>query len=277
MHPSLYDDQFGLAYNLRERLSTAKKVLSGGMTPKDKLNQLSGTQRESICSMAQADEDQCDIAPGISLFDHDDKKKVPIGPRFQVDVPEWDDPIYECDTKWLGTRIWPLDHKEHVSLIERDPIGRGRNDSCGCQVPGSITCVQFHISEKRSKVKLELGSAFQLSRFHMMGEGVSTTWKEAEKKTFKTIVESTAPPDCFWDQIYKKFPTKSREVLVSYYYNVFLLQRRAHQNRNAPNDIDSDDEESAWSLPTANDSGGETSKSKSILCTPKKKTSKKSR
>ena len=51
----------------------------------------------------------------------------------------------------------------------------------------------------------------------------------------------------FWDiQVLKFFPTKTREKLVSYYFNVFLVRCRTYQNRVTPKDIDSDDDESEF-------------------------------
>jgi hypothetical protein len=32
-------------------------------------------------------------------------KHVSIGPRFQVEVPQWTDDIFESDSKWLGTQV----------------------------------------------------------------------------------------------------------------------------------------------------------------------------
>ncbi|XP_057741497.1 AT-rich interactive domain-containing protein 1-like [Arachis stenosperma] len=103
-----------------------------------------------------------------SFFDrHVRVKHVPIGPRHQVMVPEWNGgggggtASLESDSKWLGTRIWPLkDGMNPRVMIERDPIGKGRQDSCGCSARGLVDCVGFHVAEKRTKLKLELGRAF---------------------------------------------------------------------------------------------------------------------
>jgi len=38
--------------------------------------------------------------------------------------------------------------------------GKGRQDSCSCQVQGSVEYVRFHIADKRAKLKLKLGAAF---------------------------------------------------------------------------------------------------------------------
>ncbi|KAL4337197.1 hypothetical protein AHAS_Ahas12G0086100 [Arachis hypogaea] len=91
-------------------------------------------------------------------------KYVPIGPRHQVMVPEWNNggaASSESDSKWLGTRVWPLkDGMNPRVVIERDAIGKGRQDSCGCSARGLVDCVGFHIDEKKTKLKLELGKHF---------------------------------------------------------------------------------------------------------------------
>ncbi|MBA0560003.1 hypothetical protein Golob_016931, partial [Gossypium lobatum] len=77
-----------------------------------------------------------------------------------------------------------------------------------------------------------------------MGEEVAFGWNEKEKDMFSSIVKSNPPlGKCFWDEIYNHFHDKSREELVCYYFNVFLLQHRAYQNQVVPNSITYDDEE----------------------------------
>lgn len=267
MHPSMYEDHAG-----SERLRYSQRLLSGKRS------------RSRACSESSSSATQSDLdkSPSPCMEDHHDKqllgicdpsighsvaglcgdshvrKRFPVGPAFQATIPEWTGVVSEIDSKWLGTRVWPLDKIEHKFLIERDPIGKGRQDSCGCQFPGSIACVQFHVAEKRIRIKLELGSAFQHWQFDKMGEVVGLSWSEEEKKRFKEIVRLN-PPSIgvrFWDEIFKSFSTKSREDLVSYYFNVFLLQRRADQNRLTPNNIDSDDDESEFG-PLSNGFGHE--------------------
>ncbi|KAL5863462.1 hypothetical protein ACOSQ3_000976 [Xanthoceras sorbifolium] len=253
MHPSMYDDHIGASYNLRERLSCSKKLFSG-----DTSTQARAYPR-SLSFSAQNDSDKrgmknheengllqsTDATNTDSVFDYEVQKRVPIGPAFQAEVPEWIGVPSESDSKWLGIQVWPLEKVEHQILIERDRIGKGRQDSCGCQFRGSFECVRFHIAEKRYKIKLELGSAFHNWKFDKMGEETMLSWTEEEQKNFETIVRlnSTSVDRCLWDVIFKCFPTKSREELVSYYFNVYLLRRRAHQNRFTPDDIDSDDDE----------------------------------
>ncbi|XVF33301.1 hypothetical protein REPUB_Repub17cG0156800 [Reevesia pubescens] len=276
MHPCMYDDHTKLGYNLRERLSCTKKLLFGKMASKGQdWSQSSGNHSDLDSPMVGIDKKlhgTCDSATPGSVFDYDVDIQVPIGPYFQVEVPEWTGVALESDAKWLGTRVWPLEKKENRFLIERDRIGKGRQDSCGCHIQDSIQCVKFHISEKRLKVKLELGSAFNQWKFDKMGEEVASAWKEGEQKMFSSIVKSnpSSLEKCFWDEIYKYFRNKSREELVSYYYNVFLLQRRAYQNRITPSNINSDDEESESESVAKGTGHGAVKAYTSILISPKK-------
>ncbi|KAA8516069.1 hypothetical protein F0562_019248 [Nyssa sinensis] len=230
---------------------------------------------ESPCSDTQSDSDCSTADSVIGLFiDNHKRKRIAVGPLFQAKVPEWSGETYESEAKWLGTQVWPLEDGEQKRyLIERDPIGKGRQDSCGCQFPGSIECVRFHVAEKRMKVKLELGSAFHRWKFDKMGEEVSLSWRKEEEKKFQAIIRSNPPSmeKCFWDEIFQSFPSKSREDLVSYYFNVFLLQRRGYQNRSTTSNIDSDDDDESDLGSLTNGFGHEAAKSTgSILRTPKK-------
>ncbi|XP_010508070.1 PREDICTED: AT-rich interactive domain-containing protein 1-like isoform X2 [Camelina sativa] len=207
MHPSMYDDSAGPGYNLRVRLS------------------YDGSQFNDKNSS-----------------DEEDRPCPLVGSEFQADVPEWTDITPESDSKWLGTRIWPLTKEQSKKslLIERDRIGKGREDSCGCQSPGSIECVKFHISAKQDKLKLELGPAFYMWCFDVMGEGILQYWTDIELKKIKSLMSS--PPSlsqAFFDQAKTILPSKSRGKIVSYFYNVTLLQYRANQSRTT-HDIDSD-------------------------------------
>nr|CAD1843890.1 unnamed protein product [Ananas comosus var. bracteatus] len=185
--------------------------------------------------------------------DQQERDMIPVGRRFQAEVPEWTGkPVISDDPetlKWLGTRIWPLENEEKRESFNNDgPIGEGRKDNCGCDKPGLVDCVRFHIAEKRLQLKRELGSAFYSWGFHKMGEEVALSWTEEEERKFKSLV-SLNPPSLdknYWDHLYINFPSKGRKNLVSYYFNVFLLWRRSYQNRVTPNNIDSDDEESEF-------------------------------
>lgn len=170
---------------------------------------------------------------------------VPVGPLYQAEVPEWTGTVAESDSKWLGTRLWPPQNRKLKSVMEMDPIEKGKQDSCSCQIPGSVRCIRYHIAKNRTKLKLELGLLFTQWGFDRMGEEVSLLWTIAEEKRFKDMVRLKPPSlnKFFWDvDVLKFFPTKTRKKLVRYYLNVFLVRRRAYQNRVTPKDIDSDDE-----------------------------------
>ncbi|KAE8722147.1 Ubiquitin-conjugating enzyme E2 5 isoform 1 [Hibiscus syriacus] len=237
MHPCTYGDNWKPGYNLRERLSFTRKVFFGKTASKGEArSQTSDSSMIGIDKQLHGIRDS--ITPG-SVFDYDVDIQVPIGPLFQAEVPEWTGVVYESEAKWLGTRVWPLEKMEKRSLI-----GKGRPDSCGCHLQGSVQCVKFHIREKRLRVKLELGSAFNKWKFDKMGEDVAFAWAEEQQKMFSSIVKSNPPSleKSFWEDIHKCFPKKSREELVCYHFNVFILRRRAYQNRITPSNINSDEE-----------------------------------
>ncbi|KAK4476597.1 hypothetical protein RD792_015755 [Penstemon davidsonii] len=243
MHPSMYDVQSGSERpRFSQRLITAKNF---SQKPQERFGS------DSSSSNSQTDKDYDSSADSVGFwFNSRRQKRVPIGPLCQVDLQEFNGMDYQSDNpKWLGTQIWPLDKKEPIrSLIERDPIGKGRQDSCGCPFPSSSECVKFHIWEKRIKLKLELGSAFYKWEFDGMGEEVALSWTKEDEKRFTDIVESNrlSLDKYFWDELFKNFPSKGRAALVSYYFNVFLFRRRGEQNRNSTSKIDSDDEESEF-------------------------------
>ncbi|CAH8300979.1 unnamed protein product, partial [Eruca vesicaria subsp. sativa] len=237
MHPSLYEDSAGPSYNLRERL--------------------------------RFDGSECG-----SASDEEDTPCARVGSKFQAEVPEWIGVNSESDSKWLGTRVWPLSKEQSNSnlLIERDPIGKGRQDPCGCQNPGSVECVRFHINTKREKLKLELGSAFYMWCFDSMGEGTLQYWTDLELKKVKLLAFPPTLSPSFFNDLKKILSSKSREEIVGYYYNVALLQYRANQNRRAPDEVDSDTDQYYNLAPGNGDPTMEANTSeKPVLLTPKKK------
>lgn len=262
MHPSMYDDgSEKLRYS--QRLQVSKD--SSRKSRSESSNSGNDSDGDSDYKLVDLTSD-APIFPGR-------KKRIRMGRNHQADLPEFSGAHYQSDAKWLGTKIWPIDKAETSKcLIERDPIGKGRQDSCGCQFPGSIECVRFHVKQKRLKVKLELGSAFYLWKFNGIGEDVALCWTKDEESKFHHIVQSNrlSLEKYFWDELFKAFPTKGREALVSYYFNVFLLQRRGHQNRSGTGNIDSDDEDSEYG-PIANKFGQLAAKSPgSIFRSPNK-------
>ncbi|KAJ9188315.1 hypothetical protein P3X46_003683 [Hevea brasiliensis] len=253
MHPCMYDDQVGSAYNFRQRLKCSEKLLHGKAVFQAQVcSELSSSTTET--DLESCTKGICDGASSTkySVVYLPVEKAIPLGPDFQAEIPEWTGVVSGSDSKWAGTRVWPPEKVDNRFVIEREPIGKGRQDSCGCEVPKSVECVRFHNAERRLRVKRELGAGFHHWRFDKMGEDVKLSWTEEEERKFKAIVRLNPPSldKCFWDEIFKCFPTKGREDLVGYYFNVFLLQRRAQQNRFTPNNIDSDDDESECGLAT---------------------------
>lgn len=184
-----------------------------------------------------------EISNDVSL-DEPPEKEVFVGPLFQAEVPEGTGDVSESDAKWLGTRVWPPEDVIDKPVVECDPIGKGRPNTCDCSFPGHTECVRFHIAEKKLKLKWELGSSFYKWRFDRMGEEVSLSWTMEEEKRFKGMINLNR--ECtnkFWSNAFKLFPSRTRQELVSYYYNVFLVRRRSYQNRVTPKEVDSDDDE----------------------------------
>ncbi|OIT33159.1 PREDICTED: AT-rich interactive domain-containing protein 1-like [Nicotiana attenuata] len=272
MHPSMYDDTSGPG-----RVRCSQRVLSA----KDSLKKMRALLFSvSSSSSPHSDKDQVDgptdssAESAVGFWWKQRRKRIPIGPEFQADIPECIEVIYESDSKWLGTETWPRDKqgKNRMLIDKRDPIGKGRQDICGCQSPGSYDCIKFHLFEKRKKIEIELGSAYYQWKFDSMGEEVALCWSREEEGKFQDIVKSNRLTEdkSFWNEIFKFFPNRSRESLVSYYFNVFLLRRRGDQNRTNVSDFDSDDDESEYG-PRFKCFGRDAKFS--IFCSPKKSTS----
>lgn len=255
IHPSMYEDNMDVNHQsagksrCSRRFSSVKSHLCSCSATQRKLAGCQRTKSES-CHEEQAlapHEQECDNTNGSDDLFPDDlfPKPIPVGPNFQAEVPEWIGEITESDSKWLGRQVWPLENGACSFQIEQDSVGRGKPGSCGCGFPGSVECVRFHIAEKRMKLKFDLGTLFYHWRFDQMGEEISLAWTTEEEKRFKHMVRShfSLQSPFFWDSALRIFPTKSRENLVSYYFNVFLIRRRIYQNRVTPRKIDSDDDE----------------------------------
>uniref|UniRef100_A0A1D1Y255 AT-rich interactive domain-containing protein 2 n=1 Tax=Anthurium amnicola TaxID=1678845 RepID=A0A1D1Y255_9ARAE len=180
-----------------------------------------------------------------------------VGPAYQAKIPECLGKVSLTSNdlnvrKYLGTQIWLPETNECKVLMEQEPNGSGkvREATCCCEHRGSIECVRLHVGETRSLLKYELGTAFCGLGFNNMGEEVSLSWKEEEEQKFKAAVHLNAPSlnRSFWDWVFMCFPSKTRQSLVSYYFNVFILRRRSYQNRVTPKEIHSDDDESVIGL-----------------------------
>lgn len=261
MHPVMYDDHIG-----SDRPRCSPRLISLSNSKAQASSETSPHVGKSLCKGKEeygvTKPSNRDFIAGWPV-DGRNRDRVAVGTNYQAKIPVWAGIKEESDSKYLGVRIWPLDKRENRYLIERDPIGKGRHENCGCQLPGSPQCIRFHVSEKRSRLKIELGSAFYGWKFDQMGEGVAVFWTRKAENKFVDVVKAnpSSRDKCFWDEIFESFPTKSREDLVSYYFNVFLLRRRAEQNRLTPSNIDSDDDETVY---------GSVNSPSSIFYSPKK-------
>ncbi|XP_073317540.1 uncharacterized protein [Primulina huaijiensis] len=206
------------------------------------------------------------------LLDHPPRKVVPVGPDFQANVQEWvghgNQTTLKCfkypqeesnlisqspesvpfkpfdfEKELAGCRVVPM--PESKLPAESNEVGVGRID-CSCEDMGSIRCVQQHILEAREKLKKTLGlEAFTVLGFCDMGELVAEKWSEDEEQLFHEVVFSNPASvgKNFWDHLSVVFPSRARKEIVSYYFNVFILRKRAEQNRIDPMNIDSDDDQ----------------------------------
>lgn len=174
-------------------------------------------------------------------------KRVPIGLDFQAELPRLilsnnTRGCIDCESdssRWVRECIRP---QQEATIIASDGcISRACPSACSCASHDMLECVRLHIKEKREALKNELGDAFFVWGFHEMGETVAEQWTYEEQLDFQWLVRKN--PTSFWDELFKAFPSKCMTDLVSYYFNVFVLQRRAIQNRVNPDNIDSDDDE----------------------------------
>ncbi|XP_077215103.1 uncharacterized protein LOC143849791 isoform X2 [Tasmannia lanceolata] len=181
-------------------------------------------------------------------FDFPPRKLVSIGPDHQADVPIC--ALHNTmnygnnGEKFMGTCIIPMPDADS-SAPDGPKVGHGRTD-CRCLDEGSIRCVRLHVMEAREKLRGMLGQErFVELGFCNMGEDVSEKWSEEDEQVFQEVVFSNPASlgKNFWDHLSMAFPSKTKNDLVSYYFNVFMLRRRAEQNRLDPMNIDSDNDE----------------------------------
>lgn len=175
------------------------------------------------------------------------RKPVPIGPNHQAELPECrpfggrteDD----GSNKWIRNSVMPMPATDLLSVMLKPVHCKA---GCDCLDEDSINCVRKHVREAREKLKVSVGTdTFRELGFFDMGEDVASRWTEEEEHLFKEVVSSN-PASLrrnFWDELPLAFPSKSSKELVSYYFNVFMLRKRAEQNRFDPMNIDSDDDE----------------------------------
>ncbi|KAL1828849.1 hypothetical protein DCAR_0208110 [Daucus carota subsp. sativus] len=188
-----------------------------------------------------------------SLLNSSPIKEVPIGPDHQADVPVWDltvDSIGFTDANVnyaggfnIGLCVIPV-----PDLELSDDVGKGTDSrlDCNCLDGGSVRCVQQHVKEAREDLKKKIGlEKFVGLGFNEMGEEVASKWTEEEEQLFHEVVycNPVSHGRNFWVHLSTMFSSRSKEELVSYYFNVFMLRRRAAQNRSSWLETDSDDDE----------------------------------
>ncbi|CAI9111907.1 OLC1v1012249C1 [Oldenlandia corymbosa var. corymbosa] len=207
------------------------------------------------------------------LFENPPQKLVPVGRDFQAELPTWvgrgrtisssaltetsemlnivsesinsnsGDHLTDGD-KFIGSCIIPMPDTP-MCVDAENMVGAGRIP-CSCDDLGSIRCVRQHVSESTNEIRECLGEeAFRNLGFCDMGEVVAEKWSNDEEDLFHEIVfRNAAFRRNFWDELASEFPLKTKKEIFSYYFNVFMLRKRAEQNRVDVLDIDSDND--AW-------------------------------
>ncbi|XP_047313456.1 AT-rich interactive domain-containing protein 1-like [Impatiens glandulifera] len=203
------------------------------------------------------------ISPSWFEFISPDKAAIPVGPPFQAQIPNYTGPpssdhtshSYADQLKWLGTKDWPINTGQNQPETEEEEeeevgvmIGKGRDDNCTCTVPGSIECVKCHILEKRKQLLSDLGPAFGNWSFDTMGDGILKSWNMMEQNKFVNLVKMN--PASFVKQSHEILPSKKREEIIGYYFNVYVPRRLSKQTRLGCKNIDSDDDE--FTVPNSN-------------------------
>ncbi|KAL2901265.1 AT-rich interactive domain-containing protein 2 [Bienertia sinuspersici] len=190
------------------------------------------------------------------LLDLPPRKQVPVGLIIKQIFLVWGLRLYDgiIDGKLDEICIMPCP-KVEPTRYNSEKVGDGRTE-CRCPDQGSIRCVQQHIAEARDKLRRTLGEdTFMELGFYDMGEVVAEKWSEEERHLFHEVVYSNPASlgKNFWNVLSVVFPSRTRMEIVSYYFNVFMLRKRAQQNRCDAMNIDSDNDE--WQ--GSDDDGGD--------------------
>ncbi|KAJ8775246.1 hypothetical protein K2173_020250 [Erythroxylum novogranatense] len=206
----------------------------------------------------------------LSPIDCPFHKPVSIGVEHQAEIPEWNSADMDSskhlsestsqgsltqsfslrftdsdgyEDRLMGTCVVPMPQLE----VSASSYFEGANSECMCLDRGSIRCVRQHIVEARQKLIEDLGEqTFRALGFCEMGdEEIANRWAEDEQQAFYEVVMSNPVSlgKNFWNHLSATFPSRSKSELVSFYFNVFVLQKRAEQNRFHTPNVDSDDDE----------------------------------
>lgn len=179
-----------------------------------------------------------------SCLDGSPERIVPIGPDHQARIPPWVGHMKGNEEKYLGTCIIPMPD-DSASEIAWEIVGGGRTD-CSCADRGSRRCVRQHVVESQENLESNLDDEkLNLLGLVNLGEEVACEWSEEEEQLFNEVVflNPASAGKNFWRHLSATFPSRTKWELVSYYFNVFMLRKRATQNRCRFPDIDSDDDE----------------------------------
>ncbi|KAF8117588.1 hypothetical protein N665_0009s0108 [Sinapis alba] len=176
------------------------------------------------------------------LMNQPPRKQVPVGSNHQADIPEFEVLVQtndDLERKMMGKCIIPMPDSDLCGA------GEGRKE-CLCPDKDTVRCVRRHIMEARESLIEAIGyERFMELGLCEMGDEVISLWSEDEEDLFHKVVYSN-PVSLgrdFWKQLKETFPSRNMKELVSYYFNVFILRRRATQNRLKTLDVDSDDDE----------------------------------
>ncbi|XP_019445916.1 PREDICTED: uncharacterized protein LOC109349533 isoform X2 [Lupinus angustifolius] len=203
------------------------------------------------------------------------RKPVPVGPNHQAVIPAWSGklkkisnlciyndynpssglvsvrPAHDNEERLMGTCVLPMPDSSLDYSAKGNKGEEGRSE-CNCLDQGAVRCVRHHVREARENMKRSLGMEnFVNLGFCDMGEDVALKWSEEEGEFFHEVIYSN-PASVgrnFWKHLSAAFPARTNKEIVSYYFNVFILRRRAAQNRSRFLDIDSDDDECHTSNP----------------------------
>ncbi|XP_058737020.1 AT-rich interactive domain-containing protein 1-like [Vicia villosa] len=148
---------------------------------------------------------------------------IPIGPRFQAEVPKWEaSTIYNSDDclKWLGTQIWPM---PSLSGNNAKDIEKDRPDSSSCENLESVDCVKEHY-EARECLKSKVNDTFTSWKIDNEKDDVSKSWTIEDEKKFEFLIKLNLPSSDtkFWKLAMEYFPSKSIECMMKYYYDVYI-------------------------------------------------------
>ncbi|XP_076961149.1 AT-rich interactive domain-containing protein 2-like [Bidens hawaiensis] len=250
MHPSMYEDDKIPVHLSSKRMRCSQRVSSIKSCSCPGCTSCSSSRTKRVKKTPQ-------ILPTVEIQDETCEDEETESVDVRAEVPEWTGFVSESDLKWLGTRMWPPpEFKNGKCDAGFGVVGKGRKSSCTCLVRGSADCVRVHIGESRTKVKRELGQLFYKWKFHHMGEEAAvSSWSVKEESEFKSLVAKARQEladksksrheimSNFWTRASESIPCKTKDLLLRYYFNVFMLRRRSFQNRVMPENIDSDDDE----------------------------------